>query len=361
MGHNAVFVVGTGTIGEPLTGMLATLSKELGIDEVIFYKHSPKLDDRPLVEGLVRKGANLAVSAEKATQFRELDLEPLYTFEEALDTSKVVIDCTPEKTGLANKEKYYLNYQDKCSGFIAQGSEAGFGIRFATGINDEVLGDEKFIQVVSCNTHNISILIKTLGFNGGTNHLVSGKFVCMRRASDVSQTGGFIASPEAGKHDDKQFGTHHARDVYHLFKTMGHELNVFSSSIKLPTQYMHCVQFDIHTDMKMDIDGAIKRLKENRFVCVTQKRTAHQIFSMGREHGHYGRLLDETVVVLPSLLVKDSDLTEGSEIIGFSFTPQDGNSLLSSVTACVHILAGGETEEKRNSLRVLEKYRFQEI
>ena len=40
---NTVLIVGTGTIGEPLTGLLAdkTISKGLGIDELIFYKHSP--------------------------------------------------------------------------------------------------------------------------------------------------------------------------------------------------------------------------------------------------------------------------------------------------------------------------------
>ncbi|MHA2298292.1 MAG: hypothetical protein ACXADA_19865 [Candidatus Hodarchaeales archaeon] len=361
MDHNAVFVVGTGTIGEPLTGTLASLSKDLGIDEVIFYKHSPKLEDRPLVNGLTRKGANLAISEEKSDQFRKLDLDPMYSWEEALEMAKVVIDCTPSGTGLANKMKYYNKY-DKCAGFIAQGSEAGFGLRFATGINDVMLQDNRFVQVVSCNTHNISILIKTLAFTGSNeNHLMAGRFVCMRRANDVSQLGGFVASPEAGIHKDKKFGTHHARDVYHLFKTMGHELNVFSSAMKLNSQYMHCIQFDIHMDMEMDLEEATKRLKSDRYICVTHKRTAHQIFSMGREHGHYGRIFDETVVVLPSLLVRESDMSNGSEIVGFSFTPQDGNSLLSSITACVHMLSGGDEGEKEKRLRVLDQYQFQEI
>ncbi|MHA1168135.1 MAG: hypothetical protein ACTSRU_09960, partial [Candidatus Hodarchaeales archaeon] len=335
-------------------------SKDFSIDEVIFYKHSPKLVDRPLIRGLIRKGGNLAVSKEKIPQFRELDLEPLYTFEEALETAKVVIDCTPGGTGLANKEKYYSKYKDNNKGFIAQGSEAGFGIRFATGINDQVLKDNKFIQVVSCNTHNISILIKTLGFNGDDNCLRAGKFVCIRRANDVSQTGGFIASPEVGAHNDPEFGTHHARDVYHLFKTMSYDLNVFSSSMKLNTQYMHCLQFNIQTTQDMNLDDVKQRLIDNRYICVTNKKTAHQIFSMGREHGHYGRILDEAVIVLPSLMTRKGKTFDGTEIFGFSFTPQDGNSLLSSVTACVHFVSDDE-EEKLNRLRVLEKYRFQEI
>jgi hypothetical protein len=58
------------------------------------------------------------------------------------------------------------------------------------------------VQVVSCNTHNISVLLKTLASHKGTTSLEAGRFVCMRRANDVSDTNAFIAAPQAGKHDD---------------------------------------------------------------------------------------------------------------------------------------------------------------
>ena len=41
-----VHVVGTGTIGEPLIGLLATFRHELGIDEVTFHKRTPLLIGR---------------------------------------------------------------------------------------------------------------------------------------------------------------------------------------------------------------------------------------------------------------------------------------------------------------------------
>ena len=44
---------------------------------------------------------------------------------------------------------------------------------------------------------------------------------------DQSDAKGFIAAPEAGKHDDPEFGTHHARDAYHLFQTVGQKLDLF--------------------------------------------------------------------------------------------------------------------------------------
>src|SRR6185503_19287867 len=103
-----------------------------------------------------------------------------------------------------------------------------FGRPYARGINDEIQSpDERFVQVVSCNTHNISVLVKTIASHGGKLSLTSGQFVCMRRANDVSDPKSFIAAPQAGKHDDPEFGTHHARDAYHLFSTLGEKLDLF--------------------------------------------------------------------------------------------------------------------------------------
>jgi hypothetical protein len=52
----------------------------------------------------------------------------------------VVIDCTP--AGNENKEKYYKRYATNGCGFIAQGSEFGFGKTYAHGINDKILDRE---------------------------------------------------------------------------------------------------------------------------------------------------------------------------------------------------------------------------
>lgn len=43
---NVVHVVGTGTIGEPLIGMLAAYREPFGIDEVTFHKRTPVSTDR---------------------------------------------------------------------------------------------------------------------------------------------------------------------------------------------------------------------------------------------------------------------------------------------------------------------------
>jgi len=47
MGKNIVHVIGTGTIGEPLVGLLAVHKDDFNIDEVTFHKNMPYSHDRP--------------------------------------------------------------------------------------------------------------------------------------------------------------------------------------------------------------------------------------------------------------------------------------------------------------------------
>ena len=351
---NIVHVVGTGTIGEPLIGLLCDARDELGIDEVTFYKHSPKLEDRPKMKGLINRGANLCVREDRVKDFQELGTDPVYHAEEAIKRASVVIDCTPKGTGLMNKEKYYKKYKNRIKGVLAQGSEFGFGKMFAVGINDDAITKkDQFIHIVSCNTHNVAVIINTLGIENKKNHMTEGRFLCLRRANDISQVTSFIPSPEVGLHKDAKMGTHHAVDVYHLYKTLGIELNVFSSALKLNTQYMHCIWFDIKLDKKMTKEEATQRFIDNPRVAVTYKKAANLVFSFGREHGHFGRILNQTVMVIPTIHVINEN-----EVIGFCFTPQDGNSILSSVSAMERFLYPDSYEEK---LKCLGAFLFQEV
>ena len=350
---NIVHVVGTGTIGEPLIGMLEDDRDAFGIDEVTFHKRTPLVEERAKVTDLIRRGAVLAVDEDRRDGFEEIGLMPGLEAREAIERASVVIDCTP--VGNANKEQIYQHASGPL-GFLAQGSEYGFGKMYARGINDEALvrGEDRFIHVVSCNTHNIAVLIKTLAMDSdGTSHLESGRFLCLRRANDISQDGSFAPSPTVGTHGDPDFGTHHARDAHDLFATMGYDLPVFSSAIKINTQYMHALHFSLLLDRAMHVDEAIDRLRANTRVALTYKRSANQIFSFGRDHGHFGRILSQTVVPFETLTVRN-----GRELVGFCFTPQDGNALLSSLAATLWHLHPGGFEDRIDAIR---PYLFREV
>jgi glyceraldehyde-3-phosphate dehydrogenase (NAD(P)) len=309
--------------------------------------------EKAKVEDLVRRGANLAVDDNRKATFEELGHTPKYETMEAIERATVVIDCTP--VGNEMKDEFYKSATGPI-GFMAQGSEYGFGKMYARGINDEALvpGDDKFLHIVSCNTHNIAVLIKALAMDSdGSNHLSDGRFLCMRRANDISQDSGFIASPVVGGHSDERFGTHHARDAHDLFSTLGYDLNIHSSAIKLNTQYMHSLHFSLTLDRDIDMAEIHDRLDENTRIATTHKKSANQVFSFGRDHGYYGRILSQAVVALETLAVRN-----GNEIVGFSFTPQDGNPLLSTIAAMLWYLDRSTMDERINILR---RYLFPEI
>jgi glyceraldehyde-3-phosphate dehydrogenase (NAD(P)) len=335
--------------------LLLKLQPDLEVDEITFHKNSPRPGDRVRIKNLMRLGGKLAVEADKMIEFEKIGLQPTYTCQDALAQAAVVIDCTSEGLGLKHKAGWY-DHLPKAHGFIAQGSEFGFGKMYAHGINDEVLvpGEDRFIQVVSCNTHNLAVLLNTLGLHDeAPDNLVEGRFVCLRRATDLSQEKSFIPAPDVGQHKDPKFGTHHAEDAWHLFQTLGLDLNLFSSAIKLNTQYMHSIWFNLRVRRAVTQDEVLDKLQANPFVALTEKTMSSPIFSFGRDHGYFGRLLNQTVVSAPTLTVRD-----GHEITGFCFTPQDGNSLLSSISAAAWLLDPINYEEH---IQFMQPYLFDEI
>ena len=352
-----VHVIGTGTIGEPLIGLLANHREQMGIEEVTFHKRTPLVTDRSKVVNLMKRGARLAVDRQAVAGFKELGMQPTLEAEEAIERAAVVIDCTPSGVGSQNKVDFYEKYTADTLGFIAQGSEFGFGKMYARGINDAALkhGEDQFIHVVSCNTHNLTALIDTVALkDGGPDNLAEARFLCVRRANDISQDGSFCPSPQVGKHKDSRFGTHHARDAWHLFNTLGYDLNLFSSAIKVNSQYMHLIHFNIRVKKPTSVGAILERFRANDRIALTEKISCNAVFSFGRDYGHYGRILNQTVVSEQTLAVHNG----GTEVIGFTFTPQDGNPLLSSVAATCWFLDPRTYEEK---IQCLKPYFFDEV
>ena len=329
MKRKNVHIIGTGTIGEPLIGLLCDYRDQLGIDDVTFHKNTPLISDKSKVIDLLQRGARLVVDENKFDSFSEIGMEPNFETKEAIKRATVVIDCTPKGIGHKNKENYYSKFSDSVSGFLAQGSEDGFGKKYAHGINDiALLQGDQFIQIVSCNTHNLSCITNTLAVNNDPDNLKEGIFVCIRRATDISQAGGFIPAPQVGKHGDRNYGSHHAEDAAGLFTTLNMDLNLFSSAMKVNSQYMHVVWFHLRVKEPTTLTKVLEKFENNPLVALTEKDMTSTVFSFGRDHGHFGRILNQTVVVVQTLNVKNN-----TEVTGFCFTPQDGNSLLSSIAA----------------------------
>jgi glyceraldehyde-3-phosphate dehydrogenase (NAD(P)) len=376
-----IHIVGTGTIGLPLTGLFARHKEKFNIGEVTFHKNTPLIHDLANVRQLLKAGAKLTTDTDKFDKFHELGIEPLFNRQQAIDNADVIIDCTPAGQALKHKQEYYLNRENRANPwpkeklYIAQGSEKGFGKIFAYGINNDALEDDTFLQVASCNTHAGAALIKacaTLGEHSRSD------LVYIRRSNDVSQNGGGTPSIKVEGHNSIHgFGTHHARDVHDLFRTIDRNYPITSSACKINSQLMHTVRFDvtIHSDKKPTREDVIQAFKDNDKVALTYHKTANKVFSHGREFGYYGRILNHVVVPVHTIdvqpiskNVRSGHTLIGSElhnytysIKGYAFTPQDGNSLLSSVSAALWFMNGRDWKKAEKQLECLKEYLFEVI
>jgi glyceraldehyde-3-phosphate dehydrogenase (NAD(P)) len=131
------------------------------------------------------------------------------------------------------------------------------------------------------------------------------------------------------------------------------DLDLFSSAIKLNTQYMHTLWFQLKVRRPTNVERLLTAVEANRRVAVTYKKSANTVFSFGRDHGNFGRILSQTVLPVRSLVVH-----RGTEISGFCYTPQDGNSLLSSIAATTWLV---NPEDYDNRLDCVRPFMFQEV
>jgi len=344
-----VHIVGTGTIGEPLIGLIIEATKLLGLNIVVSF-HKATVSEKAKILALIGRGAEFASSKEDWQVFKDyLELSPHLSRSDALNRANVIIDCTPYGNKIKDELYCYLN--DGKRRFAAQGSEDGFGIKFASGINNDfvykALWEENvpFYQIVSCNTHNLLALIQAIAFEEGKyglDELVHVGFTLLRRIGDVSQPKA-IPAPEIGYYDDEIFGTHQAADAANLYKeSFGFNLagKIISSAHKMPTPYMHGTEFRLVVRRKIDYPNVVSLFTNSWRYAVTEKRLANQVFAFGRDHGFFGRILNQSVIVIAEERDKKKKITKrtlrvadhpnGTEIDGNLLTPQDGNSLLTS-------------------------------
>ena len=111
-----VLVIGTGTIGEPLIGLLADHKDSLGLDNVIFFKRTPLSDERGKVESLIRKGAKIVSTADALSEFHQLGF-PLFLLINYWDLEEIFFLLILRIQYFPEARKYWLiplNFQKYC-------------------------------------------------------------------------------------------------------------------------------------------------------------------------------------------------------------------------------------------------------
>lgn len=300
-----VLINGLGNIGSTLTAVLLRYREVLGISEVLVVKNQPRPWEARRYEWLESQGITI---------LKPRDLET------AGEGISFVFDAT-SNGGATDRKGIYESFPHLL-GAVAQGSETTFGLPFMTGFNDHVVPDNRFITVVSCNTHGILSLLDH--FSGGDlNRVAEADFVIVRRSEDIGNHERLVSANVVARHRHQR-GTHHAEDAARLLGTMGLELKIVSSDITTPAQLMHGLRFNIR--FTEDPPAG----KTTPFVGNTEYFDSNRIFEIGRREGFQGRLYQHSIVVSNNIIRMDRQL------LGWAFVPQEGNTILSTIKVFLH-------------------------
>ena len=328
-------VNGIGNIGTTLLSLLVDYKKELEIEEVIGLKNSVVSDwNKEEITIIKEKGVRL-IEKQKLSE-NEL--------KEILDSVDYIMDANTNSIGLNNKKLY--SDLPNLKGCSAQGSEKGFGIPFMSGINNESIVKEKFVQIVSCNTHSLSTLLSVFSDSNFAN-IKEADFVIVRRSEDIGNHQRLVAANVVSRHLDSHIGTHHAIDVKDLFRTINLEVPVQSSDITTPSQLMHSVRFNIKLSSSMYEESMFELIDKNDLVSTTNKFDSNVIFELGRRYSKYGRLYSHVIINSNNILFDKDE----NRIKGWGFIPQEGNTIISTLHAFLLQVNPDLAKEKINFIK----------
>ncbi|MBP6563672.1 MAG: hypothetical protein KA214_09395, partial [Neisseriaceae bacterium] len=227
-----VLVNGIGNIGTTLLNLLVDYQQALGIDTIYAKKRSVHLWQMNDLRMLQQRGVVLCADAARLEGF-QAHLEGVVAFETIRPRLDYVFETTANGVGLVNQADYAQ--WPLLQGACAQGSEKGFGLPYMAGINEEVILGQKFVQVVSCNTH-ASLAVLTRWAGARLENLLDADFVVVRRSEDIDGHERLVGASVVARHLDPDIGTHHAIDATDLLHSMGLTPQLTSSDVTTPSQ-----------------------------------------------------------------------------------------------------------------------------
>ena len=311
-----VLINGMGNIGTTLANLLVRYQDALQIGKIYVCKRSV-YPWNEMERKLLEEQGIIVCSTERRGNIPGLD--------EVSKEVNYLFEATANGVGLANQEKY--NAFPVLIGSCAQGSEKGYGIPFMSGINNEKIKGQKWVHVVSCNTHGSAAILKTFAGNRLEN-LEEADVVVVRRSEDLGNHERLVSANVVARHLSETAGTHHSIDVIDMFKTLNVSCPLTSSDITTPSQLMHSVRFNIQ--LKEPASQSVEELiEQNPFIAKTTKFDSNIVFELGRRYGFNGRLFSHAIVVSKNLLITKKSIK------GWAFVPQEGNSILSTLHAYI--------------------------
>ena len=324
-----VSINGLGNIGTTLALVLQKYKSDIGISEVFAFKNKQNLWQESDLAFLKEKGIKIITS-------EEIDLEA------HIRNVDFVFDTTSNGMAIANKSIY--NGCKTLKGAIAQGSEIGFGLQFMSGLPIDIK-NEKFIQIVSCNTHAAAAILSLFDSMKLLNTKMA-DFVVVRRSEDLGNHTRLVTANVVARHLSDITGTHHGIDVKSMFSQLGLNCPITSSDITTPSQLMHATRFHIETAEPLNWEIINETLKNNPLLSTTKKFDSNYIFELGRRYGDFGRIFSHVI------LVENNIIKTPTSVKGWAFVPQEGNTIISTIEAFLRMVHSKNVDQK---IMVLKK------
>lgn len=249
-----VAINGYGTIGKRVADAIG-LQDDMEVVGVT--KTRPSFEARMALD----KGYKLFVGVpENVVKFEEAGLKTEGTIDDLLEKADIVIDCTPNKVGTANKERYYIPHEVKA---IYQGGEkADVGeVSFNAFCNYKESIGKSHVRVVSCNTTGTSRLLGTINNSFGIEK-VFGTYI--RRGADPGQVkkgpiNAILPKPVT-------VPSHHGPDVKTVL-----DVDIDTIAFVVPTTIMHMHSFIIKAKKEASAEDVLAALDKNsRIVLVSE-------------------------------------------------------------------------------------------
>jgi len=160
--------------------------------------------------------------------FKKNNINPAGDINNLLEDVDIVVDCTPKKIGMEDKEKYYVPKKIKA---IFQGGEKHEigDVSFVAQCNYDKALNKDYIRVVSCNTTGLCRTLHPLSKNYGIESVHA---TMVRRAADPWD---IYHGPINAIVPVLELPSHHGPDV----QTVLSDVNIFTTAMSVPSTLMH--------------------------------------------------------------------------------------------------------------------------
>lgn len=215
-----VGVVGYGTIGKRVADAVM-LQDDMKLIGVSGNTYNYKME--------IAHKLNIPIFLTSANEsFKKNKVEVSGSMKDLVESSDVIVDCTPKKVPFENKENFYEKYGVKA---IFQGGEKKeiADVSFVAQCNYDEAINKDYIRVVSCNTTGLSRTLHALDQEFGVK---KARATLIRRGGDPHAVN---RGPINAIIPSLELPSHHGPDV----RTVLHNMEIFTTAVIVPTTLMH--------------------------------------------------------------------------------------------------------------------------